>query len=172
MHPLLFAALAIQRIYTYIADEAHAMRRLHASLRVSRARRPAVAGEICAQLGAAARGHRRLHRHAARLTVTPDSHAYIGYVLALLGLGAGISRPKACRWLVAELQGTASSSPRSWRRSIRATRDRCASSSALVSAAPAPNRPRLRGKATTDFRYRLGCGHGAWRRQCCPELPV
>ena len=89
-------------------------------------------------------------------TVTPDSHASVGYVLTPSAWGQGFAT-EACRWLLATLQ------KRFVLNEIMATVDvrNLPSLRVLerlgfdcIGTEPAE----IRGEATTDFRYRLGFG--------------
>ncbi len=157
--PLLFAALADSRIYTYIPNEAHpsvdSLARRYAFLERGA---PAGAEEIWLNW-ALQRADTAAYIGTLQATVTPDSHAYIGYVLASSAWGQGFTA-EACRWLVAELQ------KRFVVNEILATVDtRNARSLRVlerlgflcVGTEPAE----IRGEATMDFRYRLGCRRSA-----------
>lgn len=157
--PLLFAALADSRIYTYFPDEAHAsvdsLARRYAFLDRGA---PAGAGEIWLNW-ALQRADTAAYIGTLQATVTPDSHAYIGYVLAPPAWRLGFAT-EACRWLVAELQ------KRFVLNEILATVDTRNTGSLhvlerlgfhCVGTEPAE----IRGEATTDFLYRLGCGPNA-----------
>jgi ribosomal-protein-alanine N-acetyltransferase len=92
-------------------------------------------------------------------TVTPDSHAYIGYVLGSDSWGQGLAT-EACGWLVDELQ------ERFALKEILATVDvRNVRSVGVLErigfrcAATEPSE--LRGEATSDFRYRFACAVAA-----------
>ena len=89
-------------------------------------------------------------------TVTPDSHASIGYVLTPSAWRQGFAT-EACRWLLVALQ------KRFVLNEITATVDvrNLPSLRVLdrlnfdcIGTEPAE----IRGEATTDYRYRLGCG--------------
>ena len=91
--PLLFAALADSRIYSYIPDEAHpsvdSLTRRYAFLERGA---PAGAGEIWLNW-ALRRADTAAYIGTLQATVTLESHAYIGYVFASSAWGRD-SRPK------------------------------------------------------------------------------
>ncbi len=150
---LLFDALAEPAIYTYIADERHrsvdSLARRYAFLECGA---PEEVGEVwlnwalqCIDSGT--------YIGTLQATVLPDARAFIGYVLTPSAWGQGFAA-EACRWLVAELQERCSVDE------ILATVDtRNLRSARLlerlgfeqIGTVPAE----IRGKATTDFRYRL-----------------
>lgn len=154
--PLLFDALADARIYAYVPDDAHAtidsLARRYAFLE-----RGAPAGVAEVWLNwALQRIDTAAYIGTLQATVTLDSHASIGYVLAPSAWGQGFAT-EACRWLVAALQ------THFVLNEIRATVDVRNERSLRVlerlgfhciGTEPAE----IRGEATTDFRYRLGCG--------------
>ncbi|MEO8305698.1 MAG: GNAT family N-acetyltransferase [Betaproteobacteria bacterium] len=157
--PLLFPALADPRIYAYVPDEVHATQD-SLGKRYAFLERGAPPGVTDVWLNwALQRKDSAAYIGTLQATVTPDSHAYIGYVLCPTAWGQGFAT-EACRWLVAALQR------RFVLGEILATVDvrnlpsirvleridfRC------IGTEPAE----LRGAATTDYRYRLACGSAA-----------
>jgi ribosomal-protein-alanine N-acetyltransferase len=154
--PLLFDALADARIYTYVPDEIHAtadsLTRRYAFL--ERGAPPGV-GEVWLNW-ALQRVDTGAYIGTLQATVTPDSHASVGYVLTPSAWGQGFAT-EACRWLLATLQ------KRFVLNDIMATVDvrNLPSLRVLerlgfdcIGTEPAE----IRGEATNDFRYRLGFG--------------
>ena len=152
--PLLFSALADPRIYEFIPDEAHAtvdsLAQRYAFLEGGA---PAGVTEVWLNW-ALQRIDTSAYIGTLQATVTPDSHASIGYVLTPSAWGRGFAT-ESCRWLVGALQ------ERFVLDEIRATVDVRNHRSIrilerlgfdLVGTEPAE----IRGVATTDFRYRLG----------------
>jgi ribosomal-protein-alanine N-acetyltransferase len=157
--PLLFDALADARIYTYVPDEAHAtvdsLARRYAFLECGA---PAGVSEVWLNWAL-----RRIDTGAyigtLQATVTPASHASIGYVLTPSAWRHGFAT-EACGWLLAALQKhfvldeiVATVDVRNLRslRVLERLGFHC------IGTEPAE----IRGEATTDFRYRLGCGRAA-----------
>jgi ribosomal-protein-alanine N-acetyltransferase len=100
-------------------------------------------------------------------TVTPDSHAYIGYVLGRDSWGQGLAT-EACGWLIDELQ------ERFALKEILATVDvrnvrsvRVLERIGFRCAATEPSE--LRGERTSDFRYRFACAVAALQQRL-PEI--
>jgi RimJ/RimL family protein N-acetyltransferase len=157
--PLLFATLADPRIYAYVPDEVHPTVESLAK-RYAFLERGAPAGEKDVWLNwALQRTDTGAYVGTLQATVTPDSHAYIGYVLGPEYWGQGFAT-EACRWLVAALQQRfviteilATVDVRNLRsvRVLERAGFRC------IGTEPAE----LRGEATSDFRFRLACGSGA-----------
>ena len=157
--PLLFPVLSDPRIYAYIPDENH---RTVASLaeRYAFLERGAPMGEKEVWLNwALKRIDTAAYVGTLQATVTPDSHAYIGYVLGPPAWGQGLAT-EACTWLVAALQRRfalneilATVDVRNLRslRVLERIGFRC------MGTEPAE----LRGEATSDYRYRLACGSAA-----------
>jgi len=154
--PLLFAALADARIYAYVPDEMHAtvdsLARRYAILERGA---PPGAGDVWLNW-ALQRVDTGVYIGTLQATVTPDSHAFVGYVLTPSAWGHGFAT-EACRWLLAALQ------KRFVLNEILATVDVRNLPSLRVlqrlgfdctGTEPAE----IRGEATTDFRYRLACG--------------
>jgi ribosomal-protein-alanine N-acetyltransferase len=154
--PLLFDALADARIYTYVPDEMHAtvdsLIRRYAFL--ERGAPPGV-GEVWLNW-ALQRVDTGAYIGTLQATVTPDSHASVGYALTPSAWGQGFAT-EACRWLLATLR------KRFVLNEIMATVDvrNLPSLRVLerlgfdcIGTEPAE----IRGEATTDFRYRLGFG--------------
>ena len=157
--PLLFDALADARIYTYVPDEVHgtvdSLARRYAFLERGA---PAGIGEIWLNW-ALQRIDTAAYIGTLQATVTPDSHASIGYVLAPSAWGQGFAT-EACRWLVSalqthfvlnEIQATVDVRNQRSVRVLERVGFHCTGSG------PAE----IRGEATTDFRYRLDCGQAA-----------
>jgi ribosomal-protein-alanine N-acetyltransferase len=154
--PLLFDALADARIYAYVPDEMHAtvdsLTRRYAFL--ERGAPPQV-DEVWLNW-ALQRIDAGAYIGTLQATVTPDSHASIGYVLTPSAWGQGFAT-ESCRWLLATLQ----------RRFVL---------NEILASVDVRNLPSLRvlerlgfncigteaaeirGEPTSDFRYRLGCG--------------
>ena len=157
--PLLFPVLADPRIYAYVPDEVHStpdsLEKRYAFLE-----RGAPPGVPDVWLNwALQRTDLAAYIGTMQATVTPDSHAYIGYVLCPAAWGQGFAT-EACRWLVAALQRHFIISE------ILATVDVRNTPSIRVlerigfhciGTEPAE----LRGTDTTDYRYRLACGSAA-----------
>ena len=154
--PLLFDALADARIYSYIPDQMHAtvdsLTRRYAFLESGA---PPGVHEVWLNWAL-----RRIDTGACigtlQATVTPDSHASVGYVLTPSAWGQGFAT-ESCRWLLATLQKRfvlneilASVDVRNLP-SLRVL-ERLGFNCIGTEAAE------IRGEATTDFRYRLGCG--------------
>jgi RimJ/RimL family protein N-acetyltransferase len=154
--PRLFPVLADPRIYTYIPDEVHPTVE-SLTVRYAFLERGAPAGVKDVWLNwALQRTDTAAYVGTLQATVTPDSHAYIGYVLGPPAWGHGYAT-EACRWLVADLQ----------KRFVV---------SEILATVDVRNRPsmrllerigfhfvgaesaELRGEPTTDYRYRLACG--------------
>jgi ribosomal-protein-alanine N-acetyltransferase len=157
--PLLFDALADARIYTYVPDEVHttvdSLTGRYAFL--ERGAPPGV-GEVWLNW-ALQRIDTAAYIGTLQATVTPDSHASIGYVLTPSAWGQGFAT-EACRWLLAALQerfvlneilATADV------RNLRSLRVLERLGFLCIGTEPAE----IRGETTTDFRYRLGCGQAA-----------
>jgi ribosomal-protein-alanine N-acetyltransferase len=165
--PLLFPVLADPRIYFYVPDEIH---RTVATLtdRFACLERGAPAGDKSVWLNwVVQRVDSSAYIGTLQATVTPESHAYIGYVLGPSAWGRGYAT-EACAWLVAELQ------TRFALTDILATIDvrnlpsirvverlgfRC------IGTEPAE----IRGEVTTDYRYRLACGFTAGHSPTLPD---
>ena len=160
MHaPALFPVLADPRIYAYVPDRLHETVESLAD-RFAILERGAPAGTPEVWLNWALR---RADTGACigtlQATVTPDSHACIGYTLGPPAWGHGFAS-EACDWLVAELMRRYVLSEilatvdirnvRSIRVLERVGFDR-------IGTEPAA----LRGQATTDYRYRLDCAPAA-----------
>jgi ribosomal-protein-alanine N-acetyltransferase len=157
--PLLFPVLADPRIGAYIPDEIHdsadSLGRRYAFLE-----RGAPPGSSEVWLNwAIARKDTAAYVGTLQATVTPDSHAYIGYVLCPAAWGQGFAT-EACRWLVAALQrhfvlgeilATVDTRNLPSLRVLERVGFHC------VGSEPSE----LRGTPTTDYRYRLGCGSAA-----------
>ncbi len=154
--PLLFDALADPRIYSWIPDEMHAtvdsLNRRYAFL--ERGAPPGV-GEVWLNW-ALQRIDTDAYIGTLQATVTPDSHASIGYVLTPSAWGQGFAT-EGGRWLLAALQKRfvlneilASVDVRNLPslRVLQRLGFNC------IGTEPAE----IRGEATTDFRWRLGCG--------------
>ena len=156
---LLFDALAPSRIYTYIADEAHAtldsLTRRYAFLERGA---PEGTGDVWLNW-ALQRLDNAAYIGTLQATVTPGSRAYIGYVLTPSAWGRGFAT-EACRWLVTALQ------ERFVLNEIVATVDGRNLKSQRVLERLGFHRigtepSEIRGEVTTDFRYRIGCGKAA-----------
>ena len=154
--PLLFDALADARIYSYIPDEMHAsvdsLTRRYAFLEQGA---PRAADDVWLNW-ALQRIDTSAYIGTLQATVIADSHAFVGYVLSPAAWGQGFAT-EACRWLVANLQSRfvlsgilASVDERNLasRRVLERLGFDCLGTEAAE----------LRGEATTDLRYRLGCG--------------
>lgn len=150
---LLFEALADPRIYEHIPDEAHptvdSLAQRYAFLEGGA---PAGVGEVWLNW-ALRRIDSAAYIGTLQATVTPDSHASIGYVVTPSMWGQGFAT-EACRWLLGALRD------RFVLDEIRATADIRNQRSVrilerlgfqLTGTEPAE----IRGVATTDFRYRL-----------------
>ena len=157
--PLLFDALADPRIYAYVPDEVHttvdSLTRRYAFLELGA---PEGVSEVWLNW-ALQRVDSAAYIGTLQATVTPHSHAYIGYVLTPSAWGQGFAT-EACRWLVASLQkrfvlteilATVDT------RNLRSLRVLERLGFHCVGTQPAE----IRGEATTDFRYRIGCGQDA-----------
>jgi ribosomal-protein-alanine N-acetyltransferase len=151
--PLLFEALADPRIYEYIPDAPHAtvdsLIERYAFLEDGA---PAGVDEVWLNW-ALQRLDTAAYIGTLQATVTPDSHASIGYVLTPPAWGEGFAT-EACRWLVDALRERfvldeirASVDVRN-HRSLRIL-ERLGFDRAGTDASE------LRGEATTDFHYRL-----------------
>jgi ribosomal-protein-alanine N-acetyltransferase len=157
--PLLFPVLADPRIYAYVPDEIHATVESLAA-RYAFLERGAPQGEADVWLNwALQRADTGAWVGTLQATVTPDSHAYIGYVLGPLAWGQGFAT-EACKWLVADLQ------KRYVLGEIRATVDVRNLRSVRVLERigfrrVGTERAELRGEVTSDYRYRLACGSAA-----------
>ena len=154
--PLLFDALADAATYTYIPDERHpnvaSLARRYAFLECGA---PEDMLEVWLNW-ALQRIDTGAYVGTLQATVVPDSRAYIGYVLTSSAWGQGFAR-EACRWLVGELQtrfAVAEIVATVDTRNPRSVRVLEALGFERIGTAPAE----IRGEATTDFRYRLGCG--------------
>jgi ribosomal-protein-alanine N-acetyltransferase len=160
--PLLFDALADARIYTYVSDDIHttvdSLTRRYAFLERGA---PAGLGEVWLNW-VLQRVDTAAYIGTLQATVTPDSHASIGYVLAPSAWGQGFAT-EACRWLLAALQkrfvldeilATVDV------RNLRSLRVLERLGVDCTGTEPAE----IRGEATQDFRYRLGCRRAAWAR--------
>jgi RimJ/RimL family protein N-acetyltransferase len=154
--PPLLPVLADPRIYLYVPDDVHPTVDSLTN-RFARLERgaPAESKEIWLNW-VLQRVDTAAYIGTLQATVTPDSHAYIGYVLGPPAWGHGFAT-EACAWLVAELQSRFALAE------ILATVDvrNLASIRVLerlgfrsMGTEPAE----LRGQATTDYRYRLACG--------------
>ena len=157
--PLLFPVLADPRIYRYVPDEVHPTLDSLAN-RFARLERGAPAGSReCWLNWVLRRADTSAYIGTLQATVTPGSHAYIGYVLGPPDWGQGFAT-EACAWLVAELQMRFSLGE------ILATVDvrnlasiRVLERLGIRSLGKEP--AEIRGERTTDYRYRLACGSAA-----------
>jgi ribosomal-protein-alanine N-acetyltransferase len=157
--PLLFPVLADPRIYAYVPDEIHPTVESLAK-RYAFLERGAPVGEKDVWLNwALQRRDTCAYVGTLQATVTPDSHAHIGYVLGPGSWGQGFAT-EACSWLVAALQQRfvlgeilATVDVRNLRsvRVLERIGFRC------IGTEPAE----LRGEVTSDYRYRLACGSAA-----------
>jgi len=157
--PLLFPVLADPRIYLYVPDDVHPTVDSLAN-RFARLERGApVESEEVWLNWVLQRVDTSAYIGTLQATVTPDSHAYIGYVLGPPAWGQGFAT-EACAWLVAELQ------LRFALAEILATVDvRNLGSIRVLERlgfrAMGTEPAELRGQVTTDYRYRLACGSPA-----------
>jgi RimJ/RimL family protein N-acetyltransferase len=157
--PLLFSVLADPRIYVYVPDEVHPTVDSLTN-RFAQLERGAPAGSKAVWLNwVLRRVDTSAYIGTLQATVTPDSHAYIGYVLGPTAWGHGFAT-EACAWLVAELQ------MRFALAEILATVDvrnlgsiRTLERLGFRSMGTEP--AELRGQATTDCKYRLARGSAA-----------
>ena len=153
--PLLFPLLADPRIYAYVSDSARAtvagLRQRFAQLELGA---PEASGEVWLNW-VLLRRDSGAPVGTLQATVTPLSHAWIGYALESTAWGQGFAS-EACTWLLADLP------PRYGVREILASVDvRNAKSIALLERLGfervATEAAELHGEPSTDHRYRLVC---------------
>jgi ribosomal-protein-alanine N-acetyltransferase len=152
---LLFPLLADPRLYAYVSDSARAtMAALSQRFALLELGAPEASGEVWLNWVLL-----RLDSGAPigtlQATVTPHSHAWIGYVLTTAAWGQGFAS-EACAWLLADLP------QRYGVREIVASVDvRNAKSIALLERLGfervATEAAELHGEPSTDHRYRLAC---------------
>ena len=157
--PPLFPVLADPRIYLYVPDEVHPTVDSLTN-RFAQLERGAPAGSDAVWLNwVLQRVDTSAYIGTLQATVTPDSHACIGYALGPPAWGHGFAT-EACAWLVAELQlrfalaeilATVDVRNLGSIRVLEHVGFRC------LGTEPAE----IRGEATTDYRYRLVCGSAA-----------
>jgi len=153
--PLLFPLLVDPRLYAYVPDSARAtvaaLAQRFAQLELGA---PEASGEVWLNW-VLMRRDRGAPVGTLQATVTPGSHAWIGYVLTTAAWGQGFAS-EACTWLLADLP------QRYGVREIAASVDvRNARSIALLERLGfervTTEVAELRGEPSTDHRYRLLC---------------